>query len=132
MRGQAPLLTLRKQRLFACATWRRIWGHYADEHSLQSVNAAERFAVNTVVQGSAADLIKVAMIRIDRRICEEKRPSKMLLQVHDELVFETPRDSIAAEAAMIREEMAGALKLTVPIKVDVASGLNWLDMTAVV
>ncbi len=94
-------------------------------------NAAERFAVNTVVQGSAADLIKLAMIRIDRRIRAEKRPSKMLLQVHDELVFETPRESIAQEAAMIREEMSQALKLTVPIKVDVASGMNWLDMQAV-
>jgi len=94
-------------------------------------NAAERFAVNTVVQGSAADLIKMAMIRIDRRIHREKRPSKMLLQVHDELVFEVPRNAVAAEAAMIREEMAGALDLTVPIKVDVASGMNWLDMTPV-
>lgn len=92
-------------------------------------NAAERFAVNTVVQGSAADLIKVAMIRIDRRIREERRLSKMLLQVHDELVFETPRDKVETDAAMIRDEMSGALKLTVPIKVDVASGMNWLDMT---
>ena len=55
----------------------------------------------------------------------------MLLQVHDELVFEVPRNAVAAEAAMIREEMAGALDLTVPIKVDVASGMNWLDMTQV-
>jgi len=105
----------------------------ADIHSRNQTarNAAERFAVNTVVQGSAADLIKVAMIRIDRRIREKQRPSKMLLQVHDELVFETPRVAVATEAAMIRDEMAGALTLTVPIKVDVASGPNWLDMTPV-
>ena len=91
-------------------------------------NAAERFAVNTVVQGSAADLIKVAMIRIEKRIREERRPARMLLQVHDELVFESPTSAAAEEAAMIREEMAQAIPLDVPVKVDVAWGRNWLDM----
>ncbi|MCH7978733.1 MAG: hypothetical protein IH935_07130 [Acidobacteria bacterium] len=89
--------------------------------------AAERFAVNTVVQGSAADMIKVAMINIDRRIRKENRPSRMLIQVHDELVFETPGKSVKTEAKMIADEMAGAIDLDVPIKVDVACGANWLD-----
>ena len=89
--------------------------------------AAERFAVNTVVQGSAADMIKVAMINIDRRIREENRPSRMLIQVHDELVFETPGKTVKTEAKMIADEMAGAIELEVPIKVDVAWGANWLD-----
>jgi len=91
-------------------------------------NQAERLAVNSVVQGSAADLIKVAMINIARRIKKERRPSRMLLQVHDELVFEVPEMNVAGEAAMIAEEMSAAIKLDVPLKVDVGRGPNWLDM----
>lgn len=91
-------------------------------------NAAERFAVNTVVQGTAADLIKLAMLNIHRRIEGEKRPLKMILQVHDELVFETPRKGVETQREMIVHEMSNALKLTVPIKVDVAAGSNWLDV----
>ncbi len=93
--------------------------------------AAERFAVNTVVQGTAADLIKLAMIRIDRRIREERRPARMILQVHDELVFEVPRHALHAEAEMIVNEMSAALALDVPIKVDVAAGPNWLDVSSI-
>lgn len=93
-------------------------------------SAAERFAVNTVVQGSAADMIKRAMIAIDRRIREERRPSKMIIQVHDELVFEVPKNCVEEEAAMISQEMSKAIELTVPIKVDVAWGPNWLDVTS--
>lgn len=90
-------------------------------------NAAERLAVNTVVQGTAADMIKLAMIRIHRRIEKERRPSRMLIQVHDELVFETPKTDVEQEAAMIREEMSAALPLSVPVKVDIGWGKNWLD-----
>lgn len=93
--------------------------------------AAERFAVNTVVQGTAADLIKLAMIRIDRRIREERRTSRMILQVHDELVFEVPKRALRAEADMIAGEMSAALALDVPIKVDVAAGPNWLDVSPI-
>ncbi|HKQ46693.1 MAG TPA: DNA polymerase I [Phycisphaerae bacterium] len=91
-------------------------------------NAAERFAVNTVVQGSAADLIKRAMINIDRRIQAEKRPLKMLIQVHDELVFETPRVEVEKQAEMVSREMSQAIEMSVPIGVDVAWGPNWLDV----
>lgn len=95
----------------------------------QSVRSgAERLAVNTVIQGTAADLIKRAMINIDRRLRAERRPSRMLIQVHDELVFETPERAVEGEAAMIREEMAGALALKVPVKVDIGWGPNWLDV----
>jgi len=89
--------------------------------------AAERLAVNTVIQGSAADLIKRAMIRIHRRIHQENRPSRMLIQVHDELVFEVPRRAVEAEAEMIRHEMMHALPLDVPLQVDVNWGDNWLE-----
>jgi len=96
-------------------------------HSKPARAAAERLAVNTVVQGSAADLIKRAMIHIHRRIRQENRPSRMLIQVHDELVFELPREAVPEEVEMIRHEMVNALALDVPIKVDVAWGENWLE-----
>jgi DNA polymerase-1 len=91
-------------------------------------NAAERLAVNTVVQGTAADLIKRAMINLHRRIISETLPLRMLLQVHDELVFETPSGKVEQMKPIIEEEMAGAIKLDVPVRVDVSSGPNWLDV----
>jgi len=87
----------------------------------------ERLAINTVVQGSAADMIKVAMVRIARRVREEALDLELLIQVHDELVFEAPRDSAPALAEIVREEMASALPLVVPVKVDVSLGDNWLE-----
>jgi DNA polymerase-1 len=89
--------------------------------------AAERVAINSVVQGSAADLIKVAMLNIHRRLQRDNHPSKMLLQVHDELVFETPTDAIESESAMIREEMTTAMQLRVPLRVEIGSGKNWQE-----
>ncbi|MEE8170440.1 MAG: DNA polymerase I [Phycisphaerae bacterium] len=93
----------------------------------QARGLAERLAVNTVVQGTAADIIKRAMINIHARIQDEDRPLRMLIQVHDELVFETPRSRVRDDALMIRDEMAGAIPLSVPVRVDVAAGPNWLD-----
>ncbi|HVR72997.1 MAG TPA: DNA polymerase I [Planctomycetota bacterium] len=87
----------------------------------------ERLAVNTVVQGTAADMIKVAMVRIHRRLHREGLPARLLIQVHDELVLETTRESASAVADMVRAEMMAALPLQVPIKVDVAWGENWLE-----
>jgi DNA polymerase I len=91
-------------------------------------NMGERMAINSVVQGSAADLIKVAMNNIHRRIKRENRPSRMLLQVHDELVFETPEDAVESEAEMIRQEMTGAIQLAAPLKVEVGWGKNWQEV----
>ncbi|SHI83649.1 DNA polymerase I [Fibrobacter sp. UWP2] len=88
---------------------------------------AERMAVNTPVQGSAADLIKIAMIRIQKRINEEKLPLRMMLQVHDELVFECPRDQVEAMAQMVKSEMEGAMELKVPLVASVGFGENWLE-----
>ena len=90
-------------------------------------NAGERMAINSVVQGSAADLIKQAMLNIHRKLKEENRPSRMLLQVHDELVFETPEPAIESDVEMIRHEMTQAMKLAVPLKVDVGWGKNWQE-----
>ncbi len=88
---------------------------------------AERIAVNTVIQGSAADLIKRAMIDIHRAIQAGRLKSRMLLQVHDELVFETPAARVRPETDAIREMMTGAIALDVPVVVDIATGRNWLE-----
>jgi DNA polymerase-1 len=90
-------------------------------------NAAERMAINSVVQGSAADLIKVAMVNVYRRMKKENSPSKLLLQVHDELVFETPAELAESEAQWIREEMTNAMTLKAPLKVEINWGKNWQE-----
>ncbi len=99
-----------------------------DARNPQRRAQAERLAINSVVQGSAADLIKQAMINIAGRIVREKRHARMLLQIHDELVFEVPTKDVKAECEMIVEEMTGAVALTVPLKVDVGVGSNWMDV----
>ena len=93
----------------------------------QRVALGERLAVNTVIQGSAADMIKRAMIDVHQTITSEGRPSRMLLQVHDELVFELPESDVDSEAAMIREKMCNAIPLDVPIIVGINWGRNWLE-----
>jgi DNA polymerase-1 len=95
-------------------------------------NPSERFAINTVIQGSAADLIKRAMLLVDERLRSQKMEARMLLQIHDELVFEAPDAELPALAELVREAMTTALELLVPIKVDLASGLNWLDVETMV
>lgn len=88
---------------------------------------AQRFTINTVIQGSAADLIKVAMINIQRKIEDEFSAVKLILQIHDELVFEMPADEADKHAKWIRQEMATALELSVPLKVDISYGPTWLS-----
>jgi DNA polymerase-1 len=87
---------------------------------------AERTAINTPVQGSAADMIKLAMIAIHRRLREEKFAATMLLQVHDELLFEAPEREIESLTEMVTREMQHALPLHVPVVVDIGVGSNWL------
>ncbi|MFP4266398.1 MAG: DNA polymerase I [Spirochaetaceae bacterium] len=89
---------------------------------------AERIAVNTPIQGSAAEIVKTAMIRIDRRIKEENIPLRMLLQIHDELIFEAPEGKAEKYAALVREEMENAVTLDVPLKVSVETGESWGEM----
>ena len=88
---------------------------------------AERMAVNTPVQGSAADLIKIAMIRIQKKINDENLPLRMMLQVHDELVFECPKDQVEPMSQMVKAEMEGAMQLKVPLVASVGFGENWLE-----
>ncbi len=91
-------------------------------------NLAERTAVNTVIQGSAADIIKLAMLAVRRRLQKEGMVARLLLQIHDELLFESPPEEIDRLAAIVAEEMAGVIPLAVPLKVDVKVGPNWADM----
>ncbi|MBL9123287.1 MAG: DNA polymerase I [Planctomycetaceae bacterium] len=93
-------------------------------------NLPERTAVNTVIQGSAADLIKLAMVAIHRRLRREQLATRLLLQIHDELVFEVPVDEVAAVAKMVAEEMTGVLPLRVPLKVDLKAGPHWAGAEA--
>ncbi|HQY87117.1 MAG TPA: DNA polymerase I [Tepidisphaeraceae bacterium] len=88
-------------------------------------NMNERMAINSVVQGSAADLIKKAMIDLQSRITREKLPTRMLLQVHDELVLETPDEHVESIKRVVEETMTSAMKLKTPLKVEVGSGKNW-------
>jgi DNA polymerase-1 len=88
-------------------------------------NLPERIAINTVIQGSAADIIKRAMINVHRRLKRERLEAKLLLQIHDELVLEFPADERERLEALIVEEMTAAANLSVPLKVDVHTGPNW-------
>ena len=89
---------------------------------------AKRTAVNTPLQGTAADLIKVAMIRIDEEIRKRGLKSRMTLQVHDELVFEVPEHEVDAMKSLVREHMEQAHSLAVPLLVEIGVGLNWRDL----
>jgi DNA polymerase-1 len=113
---------------------RRIEGVRANS-TYQGRTQPEREAINMEIQGSAADLIKLAMLNIHRRLQKEGRRARMLLQIHDELVFETPPEELATVAELVRDEMTGpaakALGLEVPLKVDLAAGPNWLDVEEV-
>lgn len=92
---------------------------------------AERMARNTPIQGTAADIIKVAMVRIHRRLKEAGLKAKLILQVHDELIFEAPRGEIHDLAHLVREEMENAVELAVPLVVEVKAGPNWAEMEGI-
>ncbi len=86
---------------------------------------AERMALNAPIQGSAADIIKVAMLRVDSAIRSAGLRSRMLLQVHDELVFEVAPGELSTVQALVREEMGGAYPLDVPLEVSLGGGRDW-------
>jgi DNA polymerase-1 len=89
---------------------------------------AERTAVNTPLQGTAADLIKIAMIQIDGELRSRKLKSRMLLQVHDELLFEVPENEIELMRRLVREKMESVHPLSVPLLVELGVGPNWRDV----
>ena len=90
--------------------------------------AAERMAINAPVQGTSADIIKVAMINVHREMKRRKLRSKMLLQIHDELLFEVPQVEVEEMKSLVAELMSQAMKLSVPLKIDVKLGKNWVEM----
>ncbi|MCL1837187.1 MAG: DNA polymerase I [Treponema sp.] len=87
--------------------------------------AAERIAVNTPIQGSAADIVKIAMLKLDRRLAAEESKARLLLQVHDELILECPKEAAAMTADLVRSEMEQAVKLSVPLRVSVETAGRW-------
>ncbi|MDR1059493.1 MAG: DNA polymerase I, partial [Treponema sp.] len=89
--------------------------------------AAERVAVNTPIQGSAADIVKTAMLRVDRALAETGSPARLLLQVHDELILECPKERAKEAALLVRGEMENAAALRVPLRVSVETGKRWGD-----
>ena len=109
-----------------------LWGRKRRIPDINSSNkrdraAAERIALNSPLQGSAADLIKVAMVRVGNRIRAEKWPATLLLQVHDELLLEVSQEAIETVANGVKEEMEAAADLCVPIRVDAGWGPNWTE-----
>jgi DNA polymerase-1 len=94
--------------------------------------AVERAAINAPIQGTAADIMKIAMIRLHERLRTGGFQARMLLQVHDELVLEAPAEEVAAVAELTRDVMQSAYTLAVPLKVDVEAGPNWRDLETVV
>jgi DNA polymerase-1 len=92
--------------------------------------AAERTAINTPIQGSAADMIKIAMVNMAARLRDSGLKCRMLLQVHDELVFELPGSELEAASGIVGDTMRDALKLSVPVAVEMGSGKSWFEAHA--
>ena len=92
----------------------------------QTRSLGERLAVNTPIQGSAADIIKVAMVRCETALRDAGLSTRLVLQIHDELLFEAPEAEVEAASEIVVREMAGAYDLDPPLAVDVGSGENWL------
>ena len=86
---------------------------------------AERTAINTPIQGSAADIVKVAMLNLSKAIKKQNLKTKMILQVHDEIIFEAPEEEAERVIPLIREEMENAVKLRIPLKVSIEKGKRW-------
>jgi DNA polymerase-1 len=112
---------------------RTLFGRMRPIPDMQSRNPnqrgfAERTAINTPLQGTAADLIKLAMIAIDRKLAMQKMKSRMILQVHDELIFEVVPDEKVEMETIVRAEMEGVVKLHVPLVADMGFGPNWRDL----
>jgi len=112
---------------------RTLFGRMRPIPDIESRNAnqrgfAERTAVNTPLQGTAADLIKLAMIRIDKRLASENLKTAMTLQVHDELLFDVAEDEVDRVRSLVKDEMEGVIELKVPLIADCGVGANWRDM----
>jgi DNA polymerase-1 len=110
---------------------RRRWIPELQQRNPNLRAAGERMAINMPIQGTAADIMKIAMIRVDERLAREGSPARVLLQVHDELVLEVPREAVTSLAPLLRETMETAMPLDVPLDVDVKVGDDWERMTPI-
>ena len=115
----------RKQGYLTTILGRRSYFPHILSKNVQMRNYAERTAINAPLQGSAADLVKIAMIQIDQILKRQKSKSLMIMQVHDELVFDTPAEDAESLAKMVKDEMESAYVLRVPLKTDVHIGDSW-------
>ena len=88
----------------------------------------ERIAMNSPIQGTAADIIKIAMVRVDRRLKRQKMKSQLILQIHDELLIEATLDEVDEVKHILKEEMEHAARLAVPLEVDMHTGHNWYEL----
>ncbi len=121
------LLEARKCGYVTTLLGRRRYVPDLQSKNAQLAAAAERMAVNTPIQGTAADLIKMAMVEIDKRLAKEKAPARMLLQVHDELLFEVQEQKLHKVKTLVRECMESVMELRVPLQVDLGVGANWAE-----
>ena len=119
----------REQGYVSTLFGRRRWIPELSARNSALRGAGERMAINMPIQGTAADIVKIAMIRLYDRLIRDGSRARMLLQVHDELLLEVPRDELMAIAPVVREEMEGAVKLDVPLTVEMKSGDDWESLT---
>jgi DNA polymerase-1 len=107
---------------------RRYFPALQSKQNIQVKNREEREAINAPIQGTAADIMKLAMLKIPPALKAAKLNAKMLLQVHDELVLECPKKELAETARLVKETMAGAYQLDIPLSTDARYGTNWGEM----
>ena len=122
--------TIRKTELegfVTTITGRRRYIPTINSHNKTEKSAAERMTVNTPIQGSAADIVKTAMLNLDRRLAKEKSSARMLLQVHDELIFECPENEAEKTVKLVKDEMEKAFILSIPLRVTIETGKRWGD-----
>jgi DNA polymerase-1 len=110
---------------------RRRWIPELEARNAALRGAGERMAINMPIQGTAADIMKIAMIRLHERLRSDRSAARMLLSVHDEVLFEVPRDELDRLAPAVREVMEGAMELDVPLDVDLKTGDDWESMTPI-
>jgi len=118
----------REQGYVSTIFGRRRYLHAIKDRNFMVRSRAEREAINMPIQGTASDIVKIAMLKVSKALKENKLQTKMLMQVHDELLLEAPSEEIVQVKQILVEEMESAATLDVPLIVEVGSGKNWMDV----
>ena len=121
------LLSAREKGFVETLLGRRRYADGLTSSNVNIIKAEERACINMPIQGTAAELIKIAMINVDNKIRQSKLHSKMILQIHDELLFDVPKDEIEILSSLVKKEMENAIVLDIPLKVDCDYGKNWFE-----